>query len=74
MPASPRPSSPRYRLFVLLAAFAQLRFGELVALRRRDIDLRTMDARVRRATAEMEDGTQIDDDPKSEAGNDRPRR
>ncbi|MEV6813357.1 site-specific integrase [Micromonospora sp. NPDC051296] len=59
---------PRYRLFVLLAAFAQLRFGELVALRRRDIDLRTMELRVRRATAELEDGTQIDDDPKSEAG------
>jgi integrase len=59
---------PRYRLLVLLAAFAQLRFGELVALRRRDIDAPTMELRVRRATAEMEDGTQIDDDPKSEAG------
>ncbi|MFG2060464.1 tyrosine-type recombinase/integrase [Micromonospora sp. NPDC048871] len=59
---------PRYRLLVLLAAFAQLRFGELVALRRRDIDLHTMELRVRRATAEMEDGTQVDDDPKSEAG------
>jgi integrase len=30
---------PRYRLLVLLAAFAQLRFGELVALRRDDITL-----------------------------------
>ncbi|MEV0727723.1 site-specific integrase [Polymorphospora sp. NPDC050346] len=59
---------PRYRLLVLLAAFAQLRFGELVALRRRNIDLDRMELRVRRATAEMEDGTQIDDDPKSEAG------
>lgn len=59
---------PRYRLFVLLAAFAQLRFGELVALRCRDLDLHTMELRIRRATAEMEDGTQIDDDPKSEAG------
>jgi integrase len=59
---------PRYRLLVLLATFAQLRFGELVALRRRSIDLRTMELRVRKATAEMEDGTQVDDDPKSEAG------
>jgi integrase len=53
---------------VLLAAFAQLRFGELVALQRRNIDLDAMELRVRRATAEMEDGTQMDDDPKSEAG------
>jgi integrase len=30
---------PRYRLLVLLAAFAQLRFGELMALQRGDITL-----------------------------------
>jgi integrase len=30
---------PRYRLLVLLAAFAQLRFGELLALHRGDITL-----------------------------------
>jgi integrase len=59
---------PRYRLMVLLATFAQLRFGELVALRQRSIDLDAMELRVRKATAEMEDGTQVDDDPKSEAG------
>lgn len=59
---------PRYRLMVLLAAFAQLRFGELIALRRRSINLETMELRVRQATAEMEDGSQVDDDPKSEAG------
>ncbi|HEY2950696.1 MAG TPA: site-specific integrase [Micromonosporaceae bacterium] len=59
---------PRYRLMVLLATFAQLRFGELVALRRCNIDLATLEIRVRRATAEMTDGTQVDDDPKSEAG------
>jgi integrase len=59
---------PRYRLMILLAAFAQLRFGELIALRRNNIDLSKMELRVRRATAEMEDGTQIDGDPKSEAG------
>lgn len=59
---------PRYRLLVLLAAFAQLRFGELVALRKRSIDLDAMELRVRRATAEMDHGIQVDDDPKSEAG------
>jgi integrase len=59
---------PRYRLLVLLATFAQLRFGELVALRRRNIDLGAMELRVRWATAEMQDGTQMDNDPKSEAG------
>lgn len=59
---------PRYRLLVLLATFAQLRFGELVALRRRHVNLSTMELQVRKAVAEMEDGTQIEDDPKSEAG------
>jgi integrase len=59
---------PRYRLLVLLAAFGQLRFGELVALRRRDVDPVAMELRVRKATAEMQDGTQVDDDPKSRAG------
>jgi hypothetical protein len=32
---------PRYRLLVLLAAFAQLRFGELVAPRHSDLTLPT---------------------------------
>jgi hypothetical protein len=50
------------------ATFAQLRFGELVGLRRNAIDLTRMELRVRKATGEMEDGTQTDDDPKSEAG------
>ncbi len=59
---------PRYRLLVLLATFAQMRFGELIALRRRSLDLDAMVAWVRKSTGEMEDGTQFDDDPKSEAG------
>ncbi len=63
-----RAIQPRYRLLVLLATFAQLRFGELVALRRRHVNLDTMELRIVKATAEMEDGTQVDDDPKSEAG------
>jgi integrase len=63
-----RAIQPRYRLLVVLATFAQLRFGELVALRRNTIDLEAMELRVVKATAEMEDGTQIDGDPKSPAG------
>ena len=59
---------PRYRLLILLATFAQLRFGELLALRRQDINIGTMEVRVGKATAEMQDGSQIDHDPKSEAG------
>ena len=58
----------RYRLLVLLATFAQLRFGELVALRRSSIELDVMELRVRKSTAEMQDGTLGDDDPKSRAG------
>jgi hypothetical protein len=38
---------------------AQLRFGELVALRRRDVDPVGMELRVRKATATMEDGTSM---------------
>ena len=59
---------PRYRLLVLLATFAQLRFGEMVALRRGSFDLEAMEVKVRYATAELEDGSQVDDDPKSGAG------
>ncbi|GAA1423877.1 tyrosine-type recombinase/integrase [Catellatospora coxensis] len=59
---------PRYRLLVLLATFAQLRFGELIALRRSSLDLDAMEVRVARSTNEMEDGTHYDDDPKSKAG------
>ncbi len=63
-----RAIQPRYRLLVLLATFAQLRFGELVGLRRRHLNVDAMEVTVAKATAEMEDGTQVDDDPKSEAG------
>jgi len=58
----------RYRAFVLLGTFASLRFGELAALRRRDIDLDAGIVSVRRAQAELQDGSLITKDPKSEAG------
>ena len=63
-----RAIQPRYRLLVLLAAFAQLRFGELVALRRRHLDLEAMELRVRRPRPKWRTVRLIDDDPKSEAG------
>ncbi|MFD6926256.1 hypothetical protein ACFV99_39390 [Streptomyces sp. NPDC059944] len=40
------------RALILLAAFAALRFGELAALQRRDIDLEARTASVRRSYAE----------------------
>jgi len=58
----------RYRALLLLATFASLRFGELAALRRCDLDLTAGTVRVVRSTAEMDDGRLIDDDPKSHAG------
>lgn len=38
----------RYRLMVLLASWAALRFNELIGLRRRDVDLKARAVRVRR--------------------------
>jgi integrase len=59
---------PRFRLLVLLATFGQLRFGELIGLRRSSISTETMEIKIKVATSEMEDGRQYDGDPKSEAG------
>jgi integrase len=58
---------PRYRLMVLLAAWCQLRFGEITELRRADVDLRAGIIRVRRGVARTDAGRQVKD-PKSEAG------
>jgi integrase len=58
---------PRYRLMVLLAAWCQLRFGELTELRRADIDLEGSVIRVRRGVARGDAGRKVKD-PKSEAG------
>jgi integrase len=58
----------RYRALLLLATFANLRFGELAGLRRGQLDLEVCAVRVATATAELGDGRLIDDDPKSEAG------
>ena len=59
---------PRYRATLLLATFASLRFGELAALQRADLDLDGCVVRVVRSTALMNDGRLIEQEPKSRAG------
>jgi len=57
----------RYKAMTLLAAWCGLRFGELVALRRRDVDLSAGVLHVRQAVVRV-DGEVIVGTPKSEAG------
>ena len=57
----------KYRPMTLLAAWCALRFGELVELRRKDIDLKAGIIRVRRGAVRV-DGQVIIGTPKSEAG------
>jgi integrase len=57
----------RLRPMVLLAAWAALRFGELVELRRADIDLSEGIVRVRRGAVRVDGGWTVGD-PKSDAG------
>jgi integrase len=60
---------PRYRALGLLAAFSGLRFGELAALRRANLDLRTGRAAVRVIERVYRiDGALDFDTPKSRAG------
>jgi integrase len=58
----------RFRVFVLTAAFTGLRWGELIALRRRDLDLERGTIRVVRAVAELDGGRLVVVPTKSEAG------
>ncbi|MBO0814790.1 MAG: hypothetical protein J2P30_06525 [Actinobacteria bacterium] len=58
----------RYRALVLLATFASLRWGEVTALRRNDIDLDAGIARVRLAYTERSTGELALGPPKSRAG------
>jgi integrase len=59
---------PRYRALILLAVFASLRWGELAALRRKDIDLDARTVRVERTLTELPGGRYIFGPPKSDAG------
>jgi integrase len=58
----------RHRALLLLATFANLRFGELAALRRGQVDLDACEVRVTASLSEMDDGRLIVGDPKSHAG------
>jgi integrase len=58
----------RYRALVFVAAFTGLRWGELVALRSRDLDLDSGTVRVARKFAELQNGERVPGPPKSAAG------
>lgn len=58
----------RFRVFILLAAFTGLRFGELAALQRNAIDLDRRTVAVRRALAETRKDGILVKAPKSAAG------
>ena len=57
----------RYRALILLATFASLRWGEVTALRRCDIDLDAGTVRVRAAYAERSTGELVLGPPKAKA-------
>jgi integrase len=58
----------RFRALVIFAAFTGLRWGELVALRARDVDLGLGVVHVVRKFAEMQNGERVPGSPKSDAG------
>jgi integrase len=58
----------RYRTLILLATFADVRWGELVRLRRENIDLDTCEIRITETLAQLDKGGLRPDTPKSRAG------
>lgn len=58
----------RLRLMVQLAAWCALRYGELIELRRKDIDLANGTVSITRAAIRRADGQYVVTTPKSEAG------
>jgi integrase len=58
----------RYRAMALLATFASMRWGELVGLRRENIDLGACEIRIVETTAELDRGDLLPETPKSRAG------
>lgn len=59
---------PRFQALVLMATFTSLRFGELAALTRKDLDVATPVVHVRRNQVELSDGRLLIKTPKTEAG------
>jgi integrase len=66
--AAARAVPDRYRALVVLATFTSLRFGELAALQRGNIDTANALVHVRRAQIELSDGRLLIKSPKTEAG------
>jgi integrase len=60
--------TPRLRTLVLIAAWCGLRRGELLGLRREDLDLVRGSVRVERAIHQLSDGTLLVGPPKTDAG------
>jgi integrase len=58
----------RYRALILLATFADMRFGELAGLRRENIDLEACEIRITQALINPGKGGLYFDTPKSQAG------
>jgi integrase len=58
----------RYRALVLMAAFCSLRWGELAALRRADLDMAKRTVRINRSLTELYGGGRSYGPPKSAAG------
>ncbi|GGK38120.1 putative prophage phiRv2 integrase [Pilimelia terevasa] len=58
----------RFRALVLLAALSGLRWGELIALRRSDLDLKTGTVRVQRKLATLRSGKTEFGPPKTDSG------
>jgi len=61
-------ADPRFRAMVLLAGFVGLRLGELLGLRRRDIDLLHGTATVEQQLQQLDDGSLVFGPPKTDAG------
>jgi integrase len=59
---------PRFRSLVLMATFTGLRLGELIGLRRRNLDLLHASVRVVEQIQELSDGTRHTAPPKTDAG------
>jgi integrase len=60
--------APRWRVLVLLATFAQMRFGELAGLTRNRLDLDACEIRITEALIEPGNGSLLTEPPKSRAG------
>lgn len=58
----------QYQVMTLLAAWCAMRYGELVELRRKDVDLAQGVVRIRRAAVRVNGGTWEITTPKSDAG------